>query len=315
VKQKTTKAKYRLRNWKEYNASLKQRGSLTFWISPDVVEGWINTKRNGKRGRDLTFTDAAIQTMSMIKEFFHLGLRQTEGFVESVFALLGSGKLKVPDYSTLCRRRKVLEVALPRVRAGESIHVLVDSTGMKVFGEGEWKVRRHGYTKRRTWRKLHIGVDAEQGEIVAAVVTTNDCTDGQVLPDLLEQVPETVTDVTGDGAYDKRNCYDAIRQRGARAKIPPRRGAKIWRHANTKAERLARDENLRRIRKVGRAQWKRESGYHQRSRVEATMFQLKTIFGDKVSARTFEGQAAQMLLRCAALNKLNQLPKAQSYKV
>jgi IS5 family transposase len=314
VKQKTTKAKYRLRNWKEYNASLKQRGSLTFWISPDVVQGWINTERNGKPGRDLTFTDAAIRTMLMVKEFFHLGLRAAEGFVESVFGLLGAN-VTVPDYSTLCRRRKVLDVALPRFRAGESIHVLVDSTGMKVFGEGEWKVRRHGYTKRRTWRKLHIGVDAEQGEIVAAMVTTNDFSDGQVLPDLLEQVSETVTDVTGDGAYDTRDCYDAIRQRGARARIPPRRGAKIWRHANTKAERLARDENLRRIRKVGRAQWKRESGYHQRSRVETTMFQLKTIFGDKVSARTFEGQATQMLLRCAALNKLNQLPKAQSYKV
>jgi len=307
------KSTYRIRNWKKYNASLKQRASLNFWVSEDVVQGWRNLKKNGQRGRDYNYTDQAILTMALLQEFFHLALRQTEGFLESIFQLLGED-LAVPDYSTLCRRRKSLEIALPRAKAGEPLHILVDSTGVKVFGEGEWKVRQHGYTRRRTWRKLHLGIDAVSGEIVAAVVTTNSYSDGQILPDLLDQVDEQVKEVTGDGGYDKRNCYDVIRDRGAKATIPPQRNAKIWRHANTKAERLVRDENLRRIRQVGRATWKKESGYHQRSRAETKMFQLKAAYGERVAARSFEGQAAQMLVRCVGLNRLNQLPQPDSYK-
>src|SRR5262249_41090397 len=158
----------------------------------------------------------------------------------------------VPNYSRLCRRRKALEMALPRTRASEPLHMLVDSTGVKVFGEGEWKVRQHGYARRRTWRKLHLGIDAVTGAAVAAVVTTTSYSDGQILPDLLDQVEGPIKEVTGDGGYDKRNCYDAIREREAKATIPPQRNAKIWRHGNAKGERLVRDQNLRRIRQVGR---------------------------------------------------------------
>ena len=314
MKPKKTKTKYRLRNWKEYNAALTQRGSLTFWVSDDVLAGWRNQEKNGQRGRDEEYTDHAILTMCLLQEFYHLALRQTEGFTASLFELLGTD-LKVPDYSTLCRRRQALEVALPRLRTGESVHLLVDSTGVKVFGEGEWKVRQHGYTRRRTWRKLHLGIDAVSGQILAAVVTTNNYTDGQVLPDLLDQVEEEIKEVTGDGAYDQRNCYDAIRERQAQATIPPQRNAKIWQHGNTKAERLVRDQNLRRVRQVGRAGWKRESGYHRRSRAETKMFELKAAYGERVSARSFEGQAAQLLVRCAGLNQMNQLAQPDSYKV
>lgn len=313
MKQKKTKPTYHLRNWKDYNPSLKQRGSLTFWVSQDVVQGWRNTQKNGKQGRDYKYTDQAILTMALLQEFYHLALRQTQGFVESIFQLLGED-LAVPCYSSLCRRRKTLEIALPRAKAGEPLHILVDSTGVKVFGEGEWKVRQHGYTRRRTWRKLHLGVDAASGEIVAAVVTTNGYSDGQILPDLLDQVEGEIKEVTGDGGYDKRNCYDAIHEREARATIPPQRGARIWQHGNTKAERLTRDQNLRRVRQVGRAEWKRESGYHQRSRVETKMFQFKAAYGEKVSARSFEGQAAQLLVRCVGLNRMNQLARPESYK-
>lgn len=314
MKPKKTKTTYRLRNWKEYNAALKQRGSLTFWVSEDVVQGWRNTAKNGQPGRDYDYTDQAILTMALLQEFYHLPLRQTEGFVTSLFELLGAD-LDVPDHTTLCRRRKNLAVALPRSSGGEPLHILVDSTGVKVFGEGEWKVRQHGYTRRRTWRKLHLGIDAVSGEIVAAVVTTNNYTDGQVLPDLLEQVEEEIKEVTGDGAYDKRNCYEAIRARDATATIPPQRNAKIWQHGNTQAERLVRDQNLRRVRQIGRAAWKRESGYHLRSRAESKMFQLKAAYGEKVSARSFEGQAAQLLVRCVGLNRMNQLAQPDSYKV
>jgi IS5 family transposase len=313
VTHKKTKAKYRLRNWSEYNRALVQRGSLTVWITEDVLQTWHPTQAENKRGRPRTYTDTAIETMVTLQEIYHLGLRQTEGLMESIGELLHL-EVAIPDYTTLSRRRATLEIVLPRTRSLEALHVVVDSTGVKVFGEGEWKVRQHGYTYRRTWRKVHVGVDEANGEIVAAVVTTNNYSDSQLLPDLLAQVDEPLRQVSGDGGYDKRNCYEAIRTRQAQATIPPQRNAKIWQHGNTKAERLARDQNLRRIRQIGRAAWKEECGYHRRSLAETTMFRLKTIFSDRVTAHGFAGQAAQVLVRCAALNRMTQLGKPDSYR-
>jgi IS5 family transposase len=249
-----------------------------------------------------------------LQEIYHLPLRATEGLLRSVVKLLGV-KLRVPDYTTLSRRRQVLEVSLPRRRRDEPLHLVVDSTGVKVYGEGEWKVRQHGYSKRRTWRKLHLGADEASGEIVAAVVATNNYTDGQILPDLLAQVEDELKQVSGDGGYDKRNCYEAIGERGARAVVPPRKNAKIWQHGNSREERLARDENVRACRQQGRGAWKRASGYHRRSLAETQMFRLKTIFGRGVSARSFAGQATQLLVRCAVLNQMTQLGMPDSYQV
>jgi IS5 family transposase len=313
VKHKKTKAKYRLRNWSEYNRALVQRGSLTLWITEDVLQTWHSTEAETKRGRPRTYTDTAIMTMATLQEIYHLGLRQTEGLMESIGELLHL-EVAIPDYTTLSRRRATVEIVLPRTRSTEALHVVVDSTGVKVFGEGEWKVRQHGYTYRRTWRKVHVGVDEASGEIVAAVVTTNNYSDSQLLPDLLAQVDDPIRQVSGDGGYDKRNCYEAIRARQAHATIPPQHNAKIWQHGNSKAERLARDENLRRIRQIGRAAWKQECGYHRRSLAETTMFRLKTIFSDRVTAHGFAGQAAQVLVRCAALNRMTQLGKPDSYQ-
>jgi DDE family transposase len=283
------------------------------WINDAILRAWRNTESTGKRGHPQDYTDTAILTMATVQEIYHLPLRQTEGLMGSIKTLL-TLEVPVPDHSTLSRRRATLAVTLPRTRGKEALHLVVDSTGVKVFGEGEWKVRQHGYTRRRTWRKVHLGVDEASGEIVAAVVTTNSFSDGQILPDLLAQVDATLVQVSGDGGYDRRNCYDAIRTRQARATIPPQRNAKIWQHGNTKAERLGRDQNLRRIRQVGRATWKRESGYHRRSLAETAMFRLKSIFGDRVAARSFAGQAAQVLVRCATLNRLTRLGMPDSYK-
>lgn len=313
MKRKQTKPTYRLRNWKEYNLALERRGSLTLWVSDEVVQAWRNTARTGQRGHPQTYSDLAILTMCTLQEVYHLPLRATRGLLLSIFELLRL-RLPVPSASQLSRRRQTLEVALPRVRRSAALHVVVDSTGVKVFGEGEWKVRQHGYTYRRTWRKLHLGVDEATGLIVAAVVTTNNYTDGQILPELLDQVDEEIRQVSGDGAYDKRNCYEAMRARDATATIPPQRNAKIWQHAKSKAQRLIRDQNLRRIRQVGRATWKKEVAYHRRSLAETTMFREKIIFGEKVSARRFAGQATQLLVRCAALNRMTQLGLPDSYK-
>jgi IS5 family transposase len=313
VKRKKTKCPYRLRNWKEYNKALVRRGSLTLWISDEIITHWRETKRTGKRGAPRTYTDTAILCMATLEEVYHLPLRATQGLMFSVVKLLGI-KLAVPDYTTLCRRRKALEVELPRLKQQQPLHMVVDSTGIKVYGEGEWKVRQHGYTRRRTWRKLHIGVDEATREFVAVVISTNSFKDSQILPDLLEQVEDEITQVSADGAYDSRNCYDLIRERKARAAIPPQKRAHIWQHGNSKAERHIRDENLRRIRRVGRAAWKRESNYHRRSLAETQVFRVKMIFGARVSARSFDGQAAQLLVRCAALNRMTHLGMPASYK-
>ena len=314
MKKKITKRTYRLRNWKHYNAALVQRGSLTLWVSDDVITAWRNTEKTGKRGRPRTYSDTAVLCQATLKEVYHLPLRATQGLMGSMMKLLGLD-LPVMDYSQLSRRCALLEVALPRRKKDEPLHMVVDSTGVKVFGEGEWKVRQHGYSKRRTWRKLHLGADETTGEIVAAVVTTNNVADSQVLAEMLEQVEDELEQVSGDGAYDKRSCYEAIRKRQAKAAIPPQRNAKIWQHGNSKQERLIRDENLRRIRQVGRKAWKHEVGYHRRSLAETQMYRVKTIFGDRVSARQFAGQATQVLVRCAALNQMTHLGMPDSYAV
>lgn len=311
-----TKAKsnYKVRNWKEYDAGLKQRGSISFWVSEEVIEQWRNEQKTGRRGASNYYSEVAITTMGTIQSLFHLAGRQTEGFLESLFMVMGI-ELAVPDHSTLSRRLGKLQVSLPVIPKTGAVHVVVDSTGVKVYGEGEWKVRKHGVGKRRTWRKLHLGVDEATGEILAAVVTTNDVADCEVLPQLLDGIDEEIEQVSGDGAYDTEDCYDAIDQQGASAAIPPRRNAKIWQHGNRKAPPHPRDENLRRIRKVGRKRWKQESSYHRRSLAETTMFRLKTIFGGKLRRRTFDAQAVELFLQCAALNRMIQLCSPDSYKV
>ncbi len=309
---KKTKRTYRLRNWSDYNKALVGRGSLTLWVSDEIIAQWRETKRTAKRGAPRTYTETAILCMATLAEVYHLPLRATEGLMRSVVKLLGVA-LNVPDYTTLCRRRKVVEVELPRRRTDEPLHMVVDSTGIKVYGEGEWKVRQHGYSKRRTWRKLHFGVDEATHEFVAVTVSTNDFADSQLLPDLLVQVEDEIKQVSADGAYDTRNCYEALSAREARAAIPPRKGARIWQHGNTKTERHIRDENLREIRRKGRREWKRESNYDRRSLAETQVLRVKCIFGERVSARSFEGQAAQMLVRCATLNRMTHLGMPDSY--
>jgi len=314
VKRNKTKRQYRLRNWSQYNKALVRRGSLTLWITDDILAQWQNHQRTGRRGKPSTYSDTAILCMATLEEVYGLPLRATEGLMSSVLGLLQLS-LSVPCYTTLCRRRQTLEVSLPRRRRDEPLHLVVDSTGVKIYGEGEWKVRRYGWSKRRTWRKLHLGVDESSGELAAAVVTTNDFGDGQVLADLLGQVGDELRQVTGDGGYDDRQCYEAIQERQARAVIPPQQGARIWRHGNRRGERHDRDENLRYLRTHGRAKWKRDYEYHRRSLAEVAVFRLKIIFGASASARSFAGQATQLLVRCAALNRMTHTGMPDSYKV
>jgi len=288
---------------------LKQRGSLTFWVDDEVLNGWLNPTKTGKRGASATYSDLAIATMSTMGSVMHLPSRQTEGFMASLFQLMGV-PLPVPDYTTVSRRLGKLRIALPVVERHGARHVVVDSTGVKVYGEGEWQVRQQGYSKRRTWRKLHLAVDEATGEILAAVVSTNNVSDDEAFSDLMDSIEGEIEAVSADGADDQRKCYDAIAERGAQAQIPPREDAQYW---EAEGETHARNQTLNRIEAVGRAEWKRESGYHRRSLAETMMFRFKSIFGNTCSRRTFDNQAAELLLACAALNRMTHLGMPDSY--
>ncbi len=308
------KTLYRVQNWSEYDKALVQRGCLTFWLADDFEKVWLYAGEK-QRGSQFDYSDQAIEIMLTIREVFHLTNRGVEGFVRSLFQMMNL-HLPVPDHSTLSKRGKTLKVKLPR-KTSESLNLVLDSTGLKIYGEGEWKVRKHGYSKHRTWRKLHLGTNPENGEIRAVVLTENSISDDAVVKGMLDQIEETLLACAADGAYDKRKVYEALNLHSPEIEIliPPRKNARIWQHANSKEERLKRDENLRYIRKHGRQQWKEDAGYHIRSLAETLMFRLKTIFGDKLSARLLETQTTLALVRCLALNKMTHLCMPESYPV
>ena len=317
-KQKQTpsrlKSLYRVKNWSEYDKALVERGSITFWMSDGFEKSWRHTGEK-QRGSQFDYSDQAILVMLTVKEVFHLTNRGAEGFVRSIFRMMKIN-LPVPDHSTLSKRGKELKVNLPK-KTNQKLNIVMDSTGLKIYGEGEWKVRQHGVSKRRTWRKLHIGANPEDGEIQAVLLTENSISDDMAAEVLLEQIEQEIEKFAADGAYDKRKVYDCLNAHSPDVNIliPPRRNAHIWKHGNTKAERLKRDENLRAIRKHGRKEWKKNSGYHVRSLSETVMFRLKTIFGNELSARLLETQTTQALIRCAALNRMTHLGMPQSYNV
>jgi hypothetical protein len=302
----------RIRNWKQYNDALVRRGSLTLWVDQAALQAW-RYQGPTRRGAQFRFSDQAIECLLTLRAVYHLTLRATEGFARSLFGLM-QVDLPVPDSTTLSRRAATVRITLPK-RAEGPLHLVLDSTGLKVYGEGEWKVRQHGYSKRRTWLKLPMAVDPGTNEIQAAMVTDPGVTDAETVPALLEQVDNPIASAAADGAYDRQLVDDALDIRSARAVVPPRRDAKVKRHGNASGPRLARDENLRRIRQIGRSAWKRESGSHERSLAETAMFRMKTIFGDGVSSRNPGQQATEAGVRCRALNIMTHQGMPQSERV
>ncbi|MDN0083623.1 IS5 family transposase [Crenobacter sp. SG2305] len=307
---KPAPAKYRTTNWPSYNAALKARASLSIWL--DQGMNW-HAAPTGKRGRRPTFSDAAIQFCLSVKVLFGLPLRQTTGFVESLLRLMQLD-WPVPDFSTLSRRQASLTVAIPARRRSDGLHLLIDSTGIQFLGEGEWKRKKHGAEYRRQWRKVHLAIDAETLEIRAIEVTGNGVGDAPVLPDLLAQIPadERIDSVSADGAYDTKGCHAAIAARQGEAIIPVRKNGKLWKGNSAGAQ--ARNETLRAMRRLGAAIWKRWSGYHRRSLVEAKMRCFK-LLGERVMARTFERQVAELQVRAAVLNRFTQLGTPQTVRM
>jgi IS5 family transposase len=305
--------KRRVTNWSEYNEALRQRGSLTVWFTDEAIAAWKAAPRTTPGGQP-HYSDLAITTALTLRAVFRLPLRQTEGLIGSVLQLLGLD-LSVPDYSTLSRRAQSLELpAQPRATGGP-IHLLVDSSGLKLGGPGEWLVEKHGTKKRRSWRKLHIGFDAVTGWIVASILTDRDVDDASQVGPLLDQIAEPVEVFMGDGGYDRTGVYTALDEHHPDAKVivPPRADAVL--SENAKTDPTQRDRHIQAIAGTGRMAWQRDSGYNQRARVEGQFARWKQVIGDGLRFHSDEARATEVAIAAQVLNRMLDLGCPNSLRV
>ena len=303
------KARYRVTNWPSYDRALVKRGSLTVWFSPEAINAWT-PKKTGRRGGQRRHSDVAVQTALHLRLLLGLPWRQTEGLVQSLVELLGL-HLEVPDHTTLSRRSRDLAADLSRSPSSRSIHLIVDASGLNVFGQGEWAAAKYGYRSPGTgWRKRHLGVD-EGGRIVAAELTDNDVTDASVFPTLLSRTDGKIVRLTANGAYDRRGVYDVAGRRDAYVVIPPQRSAVMSRDPVLQT----RNRHIKRMARVDRAQWRREKGQHRQARVENSFYRYKRIFGPALRARSSMAQRTEVMAACNLLNWMYSLGMPHSQKL
>src|SRR3954454_25413809 len=320
--------KRRVTNWRDYDESLRRRGSLTVWLSDEAVEAWEAEQRTSRGGQP-EYSDLAILTALTFKAVFRLAYRQTEGLIGSVTGLLGLA-LALPDPSPLCRRAEKLEVPRPKPRGAgagaddaaggadggaEPLHLLVDSTGLKLIGAGEWLLEKHGTKRRRSWRKMHLGVDADTGRIVAATLTDRDEDAAAQAGPLLDQVAEPVASVTADGAYDQESVYADVAERHPDADVivPPRSTAVPSATAETVPTQ--RDRHLQLIAEKGRMGWQKATGYNARARAEAAISRYKRVIGDGLHSRTDRRRATEVNVGVPALNRMLELGRPESVRI
>ena len=314
------KAVYPVKNWTAYDQALVQRGSLTVWLSEEAIDGWSYTGPT-QRGAQFEYSDLAIETALTFRKLFHLPLRQTEGFIRSLLERMDLD-LDAPDHTTLVRRQPGLTIDLPVHATTSPRDVVVDSTGLKVSGEGEWKTRQHGWNTRRTWRKLHLNFDADTGEIVAETWTEAGTDDASQVRPMQAQIPGEVARFYADGAYDRWKVHYALadpypsgQDPPIASVIPPRRDAQVRKAKRRYRHIEARNQRVQAIEKKGRKPWKQESGYHRRSLAETGIFRYKVILGPKLQARSWPGQQTEARIGCSTLNRMIHLGKPDSYKV
>src|SRR3954468_6682569 len=310
---------HKVTNWPAYEASLRRRGSLTVWFSAEAIEGWAAEPRTTPGGQPW-YSALAILTALTLRAVFRLAHRQAEGLLGSVVDLLGLA-LRVPDHTTLSRRAATLEVPRPRRSGGdaggeaEPVHLLVDSTGLKLCGAGEWLVEKHGTRTPRAWRKLHLGADADTGRIEAVELTGHETDDGSRVGPLLDQVTGAVASLTGDGAYDRADVHGAVAERhpAAAVVVPPRKDAVPSEAAET--EPTQRDGHLRCIAERGRLGWQKASGYNRRALAEAAMSRYKRVIGDALRSRTDGRQATEVAIGAHVLNRMLELGRPESVRI
>jgi Transposase DDE domain len=307
------KQRHRVTNWAEYDAALRQRGSLTVWFTEEAVAAWRAEPRT-TRGGQPHYSALAIRTALTLRTMFRLALRQTEGLIGSILQLLGLD-LAVPDHSTLSRRAETLEMPRPCAGSRESVHLLVDSTGLRLCGPGEWLIEKHGSRRRRAWRKLHIGVDANTGQILASELTTSDVDDGSQIGPLLDQITAPLASFTGDGAYDQEGVYNTVATRHPDAEVivPPRATAVL--SEDDQAGPTQRDRHLQNIAEHGRTGWQKRSGYNRRALVETSISRFKRVIGDGLRARTDQRRATEVAIAISALNRMLELGRPKSVRI
>ncbi|CAA9322281.1 MAG: Transposase [uncultured Gemmatimonadaceae bacterium] len=306
------KQRHRVTNWAAYEAGLRARGGLTVWFTAEAIAAWRAEPRTGRGGQP-RYSALAITTALTLRAVFRLALRQAEGLIGSILALLGLD-LASPDHTTLSRRAETLEV--PRPRCGrEPVHLLVDSTGLRLCGPGEWLVEKHGARTRRGWRKLHLATDADTGRIVASALTDKDADDGSRVGPLLEQVDGPVASFTGDGAYDRDDVYAEVAARHPEATVvvPPRASAVLSDAAETAPTR--RDAHLQCIAERGRMGWQRASGYNWRALVEADVSRWKRVIGDGLRFQTDGRQETEVAIAADVLNRMLGLGRPEYVRI
>jgi hypothetical protein len=306
------KQRHRVTNWSEYDAALRQRGSLTVWFSDEAITTWRAEPRT-TRGGQPHYSALAIRTALTLRAVFRLALRQTEGLIGSIVQLLRLD-LAVPDHSTLSRRAETLEVPRP-ISHAEPVHLLVDSTGLRLCGPGEWLVEKHGTRRRRSWRKLHIGVDASTGQILASELTTSDVDDGSQVEPLLDQIPGPLASFTGDGAYDQAGVYGTVGKHHPEAHVivPPRSTAVLSENGET--DPTQRDRHLQGIAEHGRIGWQKASGYTRRALVESAIGRLKRVIGDALRSRTDRRRTTEVAIAIQTLNRMLELGRPKSVRI
>jgi len=292
------KTKYRVTNWAEYDRALVRRGDITLWLSEDAIASW-RPVASGRRGAPQKFSDHAIETALALRLVFKLPLRQAEGFLRLILSLMHAD-LEAPDHTTLSRRSQRLDIKLDLAVTYSPMHLVVDSTGLSIVGEGEWAAAKHGGRGKRGWKKLHLGVDGD-GVIVAQVLTDGAADDAKAGVNLIADVAGEIASVTADAAYDTVAIYEAAASRGATVVVPPTRTAKVTRRRPRCA---ARDRTIRRVAKLGRRRWKKESGFHRQGRVENAFFRYKGIISDRLRARHADAQEAEVVIACNILNRM-----------
>jgi len=307
------KWRYRVTNWPAYEAGLRRRADLTFWLDEAAFAGWQAPRRSTPGGQP-RYSDLAVELVLTLRLVFHLALRPAEAFSRSVLRLLGLD-LAVPDHTTLSRRGRSFAGRQPRAAAHAGpVHLVLDSTGLQLFGQGEWDAQKHGRT-RRQWSKLHLAVDAATGEIAAHTLTTGNADDAAQAPGLLGQVEGCIAPVTADGAYDSNAVYEAaIRQHGPPPDvvIPPRASAVP--STNDPAAQTPRDRHIRLIAEQGRVAWQQTTGYGRRNLVETAIGRYKHLIGPKLHARTLPGQQGEAALAVTALNRMIRAAKPVSVR-
>ena len=303
------KTKYRVANWTSYDRALVGRGDVTLWVSPEAIASW-EPAGVGSRGGQRKYSDVAIETALTLRLLFHLPLRQAEGFLQSLFGMMGL-ELSAPDHTTLSRRGQHLDVRLDRVPTRKGVHLIIDSTGLSIRGEGEWAAAKHRGQGRRGWKKLHLGVD-RSGVIVAHALTEATVDDATRAIELIRAVGGSLASVTGDAAYDAIAIYEAVGARGATVVVPPTKTARVSRR---RPRSSARDCTIRKVKRIGRRQWKKESGYHRQARVENAFFRYKSIIGHSLHARSPAGQETEAVLACNILNQMTQRGRPASYAI